>query len=84
VKQAEQLLQRDRSLRYPEWQKFYRAALLETDRDALFKQVETAEAAVLVRIQELPPKAGNLAERHQLMDAWSGLQMIKKWKLGFL
>jgi hypothetical protein len=46
--------------------------------------VETAEAAVLVRLQELPPKAGNLDERHQLMDAWSGLQMIKKWKLGFL
>jgi hypothetical protein len=84
VKQAEQLVQRDRSLRYPEWQNFYRAALLETDRDALFKQVETAEAAVLVRIEELPPKAGNLAERHQLMDAWSGLQLIKKWKLGFL
>jgi len=83
VKQAEQLVQRDWSLRYPEWQNFYKAALLETDRNALFKQVETAEAAVLVRLQELPPKAGNRDERRQLMDAWSGLKMIKKRKLGF-
>ena len=83
AKQAEQLVQPESSLRYPEWQNFYKAALLETDRKALFKQVETAEAAVLVRLQELPPKAGNRDERRQLMDAWSGLQMIKKWKLGF-
>jgi hypothetical protein len=84
VKQAEQLVQPDSGLRYPVWQNLYKAALLETDRNALFKQVETAEAAVLRRLQESPPKAGNLDERHQLMDAWSGLQMIKKWKLGFL
>jgi MEDS: MEthanogen/methylotroph, DcmR Sensory domain len=84
VKQAEQLVQGDSKQHYSDWQNSYRAALLETDRNTLFKQVETAEAAVLVRLQELPPKAGNLDERHQLMDAWSGLQMIKKWKLGFL
>ena len=82
--QAEQLVQRDTILLYPEWQGAYRAALLETDRKQLFKEVEVAESAVLARLQVLPTQTENLPERHQLLHAWSGLQMIKKKKLGFL
>ena len=82
--EAERLVQRDTSLRYPEWQGHYRVALLETDRNRLFKEVEVAEAAVLTRLQALPPETNSRAERAQLMHAWSGLQMIKRRKLGFL
>ncbi len=78
---AERLVQGKASVRYPEWQDRYRVALLETDRNTLFKQVESAEAAVLVRLHALPE--GDLDERKQLMAAWSGLQMIKERKLGF-
>jgi MEDS: MEthanogen/methylotroph, DcmR Sensory domain len=82
--QAEQLGKRDTILLYPEWQGPYRAALLETDRKQLFKEVEVAESAVLARLQVLPTQTENLPERHQLIHAWSGVQMIKKKKLGFL
>jgi hypothetical protein len=82
--QAERLVQRDTRLLYPEWQSPYRAALLETDRKQLFKEVEIAEAAVLARLQLLPTESDDVAERRQLLHAWSGLQMIKKRKLGFL
>ena len=82
--QAERLVQSDTALRYPKWQGHYRAALLETNRNKLFIEVEAAEAAVLTRLQALPPETENLTERHQLTHAWNGLQMIKKRKLGFI
>ncbi len=81
--EAEQLIQSEVRLRYPEWQGKYRAALLETDRDALFKKVEVAQAAVLTRLHELRPETDKLGEWHQLMHARSGLQIIKKEKVGF-
>ncbi len=82
--QAEQLIKSEASLSNFEWQGPYRAALLETDRHKLFKQLEVAEAAVLTRLQALPPQGNHLSERRQLVDAWTGVQMIKKGKLGFL
>jgi len=81
--QAEQLIQKDASLPYPEWQGHYRTALMETDRNDLFKKSEIAEAAVLTRLHELQPAIENLAERQQLLLARRGLQIIKKDKLGF-
>jgi hypothetical protein len=81
--QAEQLIRGEVRLDYPQWQRHYQSALLETDRNKLFKQVEIAEAALLTWIQTLPAGGENVAERHDLMKAWSGLQMIKKEKLAF-
>ena len=81
--QAERLMRSNRSLRYAGWENHYRAVLLETDRHKLFKRLEVAEAAVLTRLQALPSQADELAERPQLMHAWSGLQIIKRRKLGF-
>lgn len=81
--QAEQLIQKDASLPYPEWQGHYRTALMETGRNHLFKKSEIAEAAVLTRLHELQPAIENLAERQQLLLARRGLQIIKKHKLGF-
>ncbi len=81
--QAEQVMQSEGGLRYPEWQGKYRAALLETDRGALFKRVEIAEAAILTRLEELGPETDNSGERQELRHARSGLQTIKQAKLGF-
>jgi hypothetical protein len=83
IAQAAMLLSRDAILAYPEWEGHYRAALLETDRIKLFHALEVAEAAVLTRLQELQPGTENIAEGQQLLNAWSGLQIIKKHKLGF-
>jgi hypothetical protein len=82
--QAEELIRMDASLLYPRWQVPYRTTLVETDRSLLFKKVEIAEAAVLTRLHELQPGTENLAERQQLTRARTGLQIIKKHKLGFL
>lgn len=81
--QAEQLIQKDAILPYPEWQGHYRTALMVTDRNNLFKKLEIAEAAVLTRLHELQPATEHLAERQQLLLARRGLQIIKKHKLGF-
>ncbi len=35
--------------RFPNWQREYESALLETDESVLFKRVEVAEAAILTR-----------------------------------
>ena len=82
LRQAQLLSQGGRT-RLSQWQKHYRAVLLETDRNQLFKAVEVAEAAVLTELQALPSEKDNMAERSQIMHAWSGLQMIKKRKLRF-
>ncbi len=83
LKQAQLLSQGGTNQRLSQWQKHYRAVLLETDRNQLFKAVEVAEAAVLTELQALPSEKDNMAERSQIMHAWSGLQMIKKRKLRF-
>jgi MEDS: MEthanogen/methylotroph, DcmR Sensory domain len=82
LRQAQQIIQREAHLGDPKWLEEYRAALLETDRKELFKRVEAAQAAVMTR-QELWPEQDNLHERLQLMRALSGLQIIKREKLGF-
>jgi hypothetical protein len=69
---------------WPIWQSHYRAALLETNQMKLFKRVEVAEAAVLTRIQRFRTAKEKQDERHDLLNAWTGLQIIKKKKLGFV
>jgi MEDS: MEthanogen/methylotroph, DcmR Sensory domain len=81
--QERQLVERDAALNYPEWQRPYRAAVLETDRGRLFKKVKVAEAAVLTRLHALQCETDHHVERHQLMRAWRVLHLIKKEKLGF-
>jgi hypothetical protein len=80
--QAEELLKEQIRLPYPEWQSHYIAALGETNRRALFKAVEIAEAAILTRLCVLQIATGDV-ERHQLKHAYHGLQMMKRRKLGF-
>jgi hypothetical protein len=42
-----------------DWEKLYRAALLESDRSKLPQRIEDAEAAVLERSQSLTKSPGN-------------------------
>jgi hypothetical protein len=81
---ADRLTQGEMSSNWPTWQSHYRAALLETNQMKLFKRVEVAEAAVLTRIQRFRTAKEKQDERHDLLNAWTGLQLIKKKKLGFV
>ena len=81
--QERKLVESDAELDYPHWQRQYRAAVLETDRTRLFKKVEIAQAAVLTRLTELRGETDHEAERHQLMQAWNVIQIIKRKRLNF-
>jgi hypothetical protein len=73
---------------YPEWQKPYQAALLETDHSRLKQKILDAEAAILKRRRELSfdgPHAGSSfrndsaprAELMEISDALSGLNTLR-------
>ena len=66
-----------------EWQQAYRLALQETNRKALFKKVEVAEAAILTRREGLAPTADHYAEWQVLEDALANLLVLKREKLNF-
>lgn len=84
LSQEQQLFESDAKLSYPDWQGDYRAAVLEMDLTRLFKNVEVAQASVLTKLHELQRETDSYPERHQLMQAWRVLQIIKKEKLGFI
>jgi hypothetical protein len=71
-------------LTYPEWQKPYRAALLETDHSRLKQKILDAEAAILKRRQELSrgaPDAGlslrdGAAPHAELMEIGDALSTL--------
>jgi hypothetical protein len=76
-------------LTYPEWQKAYQAALLETEQSRLKQKILDAEAAILKRRQELlsrgAPHAGTSlrdgaaahAELMKIGDALSSLKTLR-------
>jgi hypothetical protein len=68
-------------LRFPEWQREYESALLETDQKALFRCVEAAEAAVLTRRDAL--LTDDDEERRAIQDALSNLGVLKREQLQF-
>ena len=70
-------------LRFPAWQREYEAALSETDRFALFKRIEVAEAAILLRRDVLGPTRQDDAERQAIKEALAKLKAIKKERLKF-
>jgi hypothetical protein len=71
------------SLRYPEWERPYRAALLEVDLKKLTEHVAEAEAAILKRLQQLSESQDEQAERQVIQDAISTLRVIKRESLNF-
>jgi hypothetical protein len=53
-----------RSARYvkQDWERLYRAAVLESDRSKLLQRIEVAEAAILERSRSLSKPPGNNGE----------------------
>ena len=68
----------DQDFQYPQWQKLCQEALTEFDRDKLRNRVAAAEAAVVMRLQELANKADAQAERQALLDVASSLRFLKR------
>jgi hypothetical protein len=70
-------------LRFPNWQREYESALLETDKSVLFKRVEVAEAAILTRRDALEHDSSSQAERAAIEDALANLRVLKRDQLHF-
>lgn len=71
-------------IRYPEWQKEFEAAIVETHREKLLGRVMAAEAAIFKRLQDLSQHSDkNSSERQAIEDALASLRSLKKNELGF-
>jgi hypothetical protein len=70
-------------LRFPEWQGAYEATLEATDKDALFKLVEIAESAILVRRDAVRGRLKHRREQQAIEDALRVLTVIKAGRLKF-
>ena len=68
---------------FPAWQGVYEAALHETDRIALFKLVEIAEATMLTHREILEKSHGHRLERQAIESALRILLWIKQAQLSF-
>jgi hypothetical protein len=63
---------------YP-WGPIYEAAILETDRVKLARQIEETERALKARLQELNnDHGGTPEERAAISDAMSSLKILKR------
>ena len=65
-------------LKYSSWQKPYLDAMLEMNPERLKDRVASAEAAIQLRLRELPDSPDSKAERQFLVDARNGLSVLKK------
>jgi hypothetical protein len=63
---------------YP-WGRSYKLAILETDRSRLAGRIQTAERAIVARLQELNNDHGGTSEEQTaIRDALSGLRMLQR------
>jgi hypothetical protein len=61
----------------PAWQELYKAALLELRPEELRLRIETAEAAIHLRLQELGKiEESSSDEHHAIADALRGLRTL--------
>lgn len=65
------------------WQNAYESVLQELENSALFKRIEVAEAAILIRRDAMVSSADRPAERKALADALAHVRFLKKSRLGF-
>jgi hypothetical protein len=70
-------------LRFPNWQREYESALLETDESVLFKRVEVAETAILTRRDALEHDSSSQTERGGIEEALAKLRVLKRDRLHF-
>ena len=66
-----------------EWEKLYRAVLVETDRDRLTDLVDAVESAIIRRRQELTKCEGADQERDAIEVAAEEILDIKTARLGW-
>ena len=71
------------TLRFPEWQQPYLAALMEADRKKILDRVTDAENAIFNRLQSLAGNADHHAERLAIEDALNALRVLKREALHF-
>ena len=72
---------RARSTRYvkQDWEKLYRAAVLESDRSKLLQRIEDAEAAILERSRSLSkPPGDNEEEQDAIARALHILSLLRE------
>ena len=67
---------RDMVLRYPIWQKPYRAAVIETNPKWLKHEIATATEAVKLRFEELENSTDHRQELIALTDALTALKIL--------
>jgi hypothetical protein len=60
-----------------DWKSLYRAAILETNKNAVLRKVSEAETAVLARGRELFYGAGTAEEKEALADALYALRAFR-------
>ena len=60
-----------------DWKSLYRAAILETNKNAIPEKVSTAEVAVLARGRELFYDGGTFEEKEALEDALYALRALR-------
>jgi hypothetical protein len=61
-----------------EWQKLYRAAILETDWSKIEGHIQVAESAIKARLHEFSLNNGGTPEENQaLKDALAGLTVLR-------
>ena len=60
------------------WQRFYEAAVLETDRKRLPVLIQAAHAAIDARMEQLECAHGSGEERQAIEDALAGLHVLRQ------
>ena len=60
-----------------EWKPLYTAAMLECDDTQLWRRIETAEAAMRVRLKQLLEVSSIRPEREDLQSALDSLRLLK-------
>jgi hypothetical protein len=67
----------DEHMKYPNWQKPYRAALMEVNRQELSEKMAIAEAAISQRAIELTTNNWDVDEHLAVRDAAFNLHVLK-------
>ena len=70
-------------LKYPQWQKPLKAALIEVDPRELRAKVQVAEMAISSRMQQLESASVSKDELCALAEALSAIRVMKKDLQGF-
>ena len=70
-------------LKYPDWQRPYQEALLETDEQKLREKIHLAEWKVFQRLQQISADANHREERVAISDALHALRTLKREVLNY-